>query len=145
MYVFGVFELEWFGDDVYGQNIQFVGCLCDDWSSVGVGVVVYVCGDEIYVRVCEVIDDLFDVFFSCCCVYGWVCVCVEFFCGFDIQLNVGFGIILLQCLCVCVCDDEIDIFKFFGDYIVDCVVVCFVNIEYGDMWFEVFLFLEGQI
>lgn len=63
MYVFCVFKLEWFGNNVDGQNVQFMCSLCNDWGCVSVGVVVYICGDKVYVCFCEVINDLFDVFF----------------------------------------------------------------------------------
>lgn len=68
MYLFGVFELEGFCDDVDGQDVYFVGGLCDDWGCVCVGVVVYVGGDEVYMCVYQVIDDIFDGFFGGFCV-----------------------------------------------------------------------------
>lgn len=82
-YVVCVFEVEWFGDNVNCQNVYVVSCVCYNWCSVCVCVIVYVGGDEYYVCIGQVFMDFVDGFFGRLCIDFWLCVCVQFFgdCG----------------------------------------------------------------
>lgn len=91
-----VFEGEWFGDYGDGQDVYFFGQLCYYWCGIGVGIVVYVGGDEYYVCILQGVYDVFVVFQCGLVVDFWVCVGVQVFGDVGIQLQLQFGVVVFD-------------------------------------------------